>query len=96
MRECFVRYGIDQITVAPSIFHLFRDKTGVTPAIITVDNREWKGYYNDLENYAYDRYVNMFPDEKHWLIVYSSDLAAANDTYMASILVKSIPKVFSS
>ena len=53
----------------------FRDKTGITPAIITVDNREWKGYYNDLENYAYDRYVNMFPDEKHWLIVYSSDLA---------------------
>ena len=25
VRECFVRYGIDQITVAPSIFHLFRD-----------------------------------------------------------------------
>lgn len=55
----------------------FQDKTGITPAVITVNNDKWKGYYNSLENYAYDQYVNRFPDEKHWLIVYSSDLDTA-------------------
>ena len=28
--------------------------------------------YSDLENYAYDLYVNHFADESHWLIVYST------------------------
>ena len=54
-------------------FTEFQEKSGVTPALVTVSNSEWQGYYNDLERYAYDRYVNLFPDEKHWLIVYSTD-----------------------
>ena len=49
----------------------FRDKTGIAPAIITVSNEAWKTNYTNLENYAYDLYVNHFDDEKHWLIVYS-------------------------
>ncbi len=52
-------------------FEEFRDKTGVTPALLVVDNNMWKGRYTDLENFAYDAYVNTFADEKHWLIVYS-------------------------
>lgn len=51
----------------------FQDVTGVTPAVLTVANDEWKPYYESLENYAYDYYVNAFSDEKHWLIVYSTD-----------------------
>lgn len=53
----------------------FRDKTGVVPAVITDSNASWSSYYLDLENYAYDLYVNNFEDEKHWLIVYTSDLS---------------------
>ncbi len=49
----------------------FYEKTGITPAVLTVNNEDWKNYYVDLERYAYDWYVNHFPDEKHWLIVYS-------------------------
>lgn len=49
----------------------FRDKTGVTPMILTVNNEDWMGRYYDLEKYAYEAYVTRFYDEKHWLIVYS-------------------------
>jgi len=37
-----------------------------------VENSDWQGNYSDLENYAYDLYVNHFADESHWLIVYST------------------------
>lgn len=49
----------------------FYDKTGISPAVITVYNEDWQNNYSNLENYAYDLYVNKFADEKHWLIVYS-------------------------
>ena len=49
----------------------FYDTTGIIPAVITVDNSEWNEDYTNLENYAYDVYVNRFKDEDHWLIVYS-------------------------
>ena len=54
----------------------FWKKTGIAPAVITVYNEQWKASYKDLERYAFSAYVNMYnSDEKHWLIVYSSDLA---------------------
>jgi len=49
----------------------FKNKTGITPAIITVYNETWKTNYSGLDKYAYDLYVNKFSDETHWLIVYS-------------------------
>ena len=49
----------------------FRDTTGITPAVQTLNNEDWKSNYVSLENYAYERYLLMFDDEKHWLIVYS-------------------------
>ena len=52
-------------------FEVFRYKTNITPAIITVNNEDWQGHYTILENYAYDLYVNTFDDECHWLFVYS-------------------------
>lgn len=51
----------------------FQEITGITPAILTVNNKEWKPYYDSLEKFAYDYYVNAFSDECHWLIVYSTD-----------------------
>lgn len=49
----------------------FLDKTGVTPAVVTLSNEGWNNYFTSLENKAFDLYVNSFEDEKHWLIVYS-------------------------
>lgn len=49
----------------------FREKTHITPAVLTVHNEDWQGHYLTLERYAYDCYVDTFDDEMHWLIVYS-------------------------
>lgn len=56
-----------------NVFEDFQDNTGITPALITVDNTEWKEYYYTLSQYAYDLYVNRFSDEKHWLLIYSTN-----------------------
>ena len=65
-------------------FREFFDKTGIMPSLITVNNEDWKDNYTNLENYAYDLYVNTFTDEKHWLIVYSEPMvpdSSFNDWY---------------
>lgn len=49
----------------------FYEKTGVTPAIITVSHEKWIDCYNNLQLYAIDLYYQKFTDECHWLIVYS-------------------------
>ena len=49
----------------------FKDKTGITPCIYTTYNELWMDEYDTLERYAYDKYLAMFKDEKHWLIVYT-------------------------
>ena len=52
-------------------FARFFDETGITPALVTVTKSRWEEY-SSLEDYAYDTYVRLFKDEKHWLIVYST------------------------
>jgi len=52
----------------------FYQKTGISPYVMTVHNEEWFGYYDNMEQYAFDKYVNMFPDEKHWLVIYSQPI----------------------
>ncbi|SCW30411.1 hypothetical protein SAMN02910456_00415 [Ruminococcaceae bacterium YRB3002] len=60
----------------------FRDETGITPSVMTVSNSYWQKNYTNLENYAYELYVNAFEDECHWLIVYSSgDKGEFDDWY---------------
>lgn len=49
----------------------FLEETGIAPAVVTINNEEWQGYYSSLEDYAFSWYVNHFRDEKHWLIIYS-------------------------
>lgn len=62
----------------------FYNETGITPAVFTVYNEVWEDNYSSLEDYSYDLYVNAFPDEKHWLIVYSQPMEpdpSFNDWY---------------
>ena len=51
----------------------FFDKTGIVPAVVTVNNETWAddehGY--DFSKVAYNEYLELFKDEKHWLIMYS-------------------------
>ena len=52
----------------------FYETTGIVPAVITVENSEWKADYSNMEQYAYDQYVNRFHSaEVYVLIVYSSE-----------------------
>ncbi|MCR5401840.1 MAG: hypothetical protein K6E78_09645 [Treponema sp.] len=57
----------------------FQDETGITPAILTITDKEWKESYSSLEKYAYDWYVDHFSDEMHWLIVYAADTDLSDD-----------------
>ncbi|MDO4492407.1 MAG: zinc ribbon domain-containing protein [Clostridia bacterium] len=54
-----------------SSFADFREKTGVTPSLVVVDEESWVGFYQDCETFAYHEYLRLFDDEKHWLIVVS-------------------------
>ncbi len=53
-----------------SVLKEFYKETGIVPAVVTVNNEEWRTTGN-LEGYAYKDYLDRFKDEKHWLIVYS-------------------------
>jgi hypothetical protein len=52
----------------------FKENTGITPRIVFISNDIWKERNTNLEDYSYDRYLRLFKDESHWLIVYSSKL----------------------
>lgn len=56
-----------------SAFEEYKEKTGITPAIYTGYDSEWIPYYTSMENYAYELYINMIPDETYLLIVYTVD-----------------------
>ena len=62
-------------------FKKFFEKTGITPAVITVNNEDWQSNYTNLENYAYELYVTSFTDEKHWLIVYSQPFSNNDSSF---------------
>ena len=57
----------------------FADKTHITPAVITVNNNVWQNSYSSLEKYAYNRYLDEFDDENHWLIIYSEPQVHTSD-----------------
>ena len=61
-------------TTLRATFQEFLDLSGVSPSVVTIQTSTWKnGHYASLTDYAYDKYLAMFNDESHWLIVYSAD-----------------------
>ena len=52
----------------------FEEVTGICPVIYTVYDEEWAEEYADLETYTYCMYVDNYPDEQHFVIVYSLPL----------------------
>lgn len=62
------------------VMNAFKQKTGITPYVMTVTNEEWEmDYIFSLERYAFDLYVNKFRDEAHWLLVYSEPEEITDD-----------------
>lgn len=53
--------------------NLFQDKTGIPVYFLTEPNDRWNSRYNTLTDFAFDWYVNNISDERHWLIVYTTD-----------------------
>jgi hypothetical protein len=79
-----------------STLNQFYKKSGIVPAVITVEDTKWTG---SIENYAYTRYLAEFTDEMHWLIVCSSpsgtsEAMQGNDT--DAVLTDYIGDVFKS
>ena len=54
-------------------FQEFFDTSGICPSFVSIPNSTWKGHYASLSGYAYQKYLDLFKDESHWLIVYSDD-----------------------
>lgn len=51
----------------------YTDASGIAVYIETVNKSDWESV-ESLEDYAYNKYVSVFPnDESKWLIVYSKD-----------------------
>ena len=49
----------------------FEEVSGICPVVYTVYNEDWINEYADLESYTYSMYVDNYPDEQHFVIVYS-------------------------
>ena len=63
--EILIEDGLDVLSSQEEdrlyqVFEEFQRKTGITPAFISAQNAEWKGFYSSMEKYAYDLYVNQF------------------------------------
>lgn len=64
------------------VLESFKEKTGITPYVMTVANEDWERYYLfNMERYAYEQYVKRFKDEAHWLVMYSEPRDAAESFF---------------
>lgn len=63
---------IDEDKIMPTL-EAYKEKTGITPAIVTIPNSEWAQDYSKFEYYAFDYYVYNLVNEDYALIVYSTD-----------------------
>lgn len=50
---------------------IYNQTTGICPVIYTVFDEEWNREYESLAKYAFDKYVENFKDEQHFVIFYS-------------------------
>ena len=80
LEENYVRpdsYVIDNIDILDEeddineVLEQFNDNTGICPVIYTLYTEDYEGDYVDLESFAYNVYINNWPDEEHYLVVYA-------------------------
>ena len=84
---------IDQIDILENKDELeeellkYNDLTGICPIVMTMYTDDYMYYtsksdyvaYNRLEKYAYDKYLEMFDDERHYLLIYAIPRDQASD-----------------
>ena len=63
----------------------FEEKTGICPIVFAVYNEDWADYH-DLEDYAYDLYVDNYVDEEHFVVVYSIAQNDPGDWYWETMI----------
>lgn len=54
-----------------SALNRFFEATGIAPTVLTVENEVLRNQSLSLKRFAYNKYLEFFPTEKYWLIVYS-------------------------
>ncbi len=62
-------------------FQEFQDMTGITPALLTVRDKDWDFHYSEFSVFAFETYVTMYSDESHWLFCYSGNPEAEFDNW---------------
>ena len=62
---------IDDTADLEAALEEYNDITGICPVVYTMYTEDDYPGYNQLVNYAYDRYCELFDDEQHYLIVYA-------------------------
>lgn len=81
--NCIIKDTLDCLNdkeeeILISKMNKFRNKTGITPALITVYDGDWFHNYHSLDLFCSEKYKELFSDERHFLIVYSFN---NNNTY---------------
>lgn len=62
--------GSEEAKIQESLEKLY-EETGVATVVLLDKNESWQDYYSSLENYAYEKYCQLYDDEYHWVIVYT-------------------------
>lgn len=62
---------IDNEAELERILNAFEDDTGICPYVMTVFDTDWNKTSSTLDGYAYSKYIRLFDDEQHFLVVYS-------------------------
>ena len=74
-KEIIIQDNIGVIEDEDGLYDVLKDfykKTGIVPAVMTINNEEWwNSEGRDFSSVALKKYTSTFKDECHWLIVYS-------------------------
>ena len=74
----------------------FEKKTGICPIVFAVYNEQWQTSYKDLEDYAYDLYVDNYDDEEHFVVVYSIGYGDAGNWYWETMIGDDVDGILTS
>ena len=62
---------IDNGSELEKVLEEYNDITGICPVVYTMYVEDYKDSYEDLEAFAYKKYLDLFSDERHYLLVYA-------------------------
>ena len=78
---------IDNDDELEKVLEAYNDSTGICPVVYTMYTEDYKGSYSTLERFAYDKYVSLYSDERHYLFVYAIPKSQAEDFKSGALTV---------